>query len=60
MTVFYDYLTVVLDPMLPRNSMQDVVDRIAAISGVLLVDVAGLSSPQTPINPNKDTNSDKL
>jgi len=60
MTVFHDYLTVVLDPMLPSNSMQDVVDRITAISGVLFVDVAGLNSPQTPINFNKDTNNDKL
>lgn len=60
MTVFYDYLTVVLDPMLPRSSVQDIVDRIAAVNGVLLVDVAGLSSPRSPINPHDDTNNDKL
>lgn len=59
MTVLYDYLTIVLDPMLPRHSMQDVVDRITAIGGVLLVDVAGLSSPHHPIDPNKDANNDK-
>ncbi len=60
MTVFYDYLTVVLDPMLPRNSMQDILDRITAISGVMFVDVVGLSSPRSPINPKTDTNNDKL
>ena len=60
MTTFFEYLTVVLDPILPRNSMHDVVDRIAAINGVLLVDVAGLNNLRSPINPNQDTNNDTL
>jgi len=60
MTTFFEYLTVVLDPILPRNSMHDVVDRIAAINGVLLVDVAGLNNLRSPINPNKDTHNDTL
>ena len=60
MTAVYDYLTVVLDPMLPRSSVQDLVDRIAALGGVLLVDVAGLNSRRNPITPNKDTNNDPL